>query len=227
MRLFAIGDLHGCYTALQTLIETVPITPQDLIITLGDYVDRGPDSRHVVQWIMDRSARAECIPLRGNHEIMLLDALKGRIPMQHWLQFGGDTVLKSYAPPGRAGMPEDIPVQHLRFLDRELLPFYETKTHIFAHACPDDQVSMRQQTDDALYWARFDNIQPHVSGKTVICGHTAQKSGVPLNRGFAVCIDTWVYGKGWLTCLEPATGQYWQANQQGESRSGELEEPVT
>jgi serine/threonine protein phosphatase 1 len=58
----------------------------------------------------------------------------------------------------------------------------------------------------------------------MVCGHTAQKSGEPLNLGWAVCIDTWVYGRGWLSCLEPATGRVWQANQRGEHRTGWLPE---
>jgi serine/threonine protein phosphatase 1 len=60
----------------------------------------------------------------------------------------------------------------------------------------------------------------------MVCGHTPQKSGRPKSLGHAVCIDTWAYGKGWLTCLEVGTGRYWQANQQGEHRSGWLDDLV-
>jgi serine/threonine protein phosphatase 1 len=56
----------------------------------------------------------------------------------------------------------------------------------------------------------------------MVCGHTAQKSGLPRDHGHAVCIDTWVYGKGWLTCLDVATGEFWQANQRGQTRAGRL-----
>ena len=71
-------------------------------------------------------------------------------------------------------------------------------------------------------WERFDWINPHRSGKTIICGHTAQHSGEPADVGYAVCIDTWVYGDGWLTCLDVGTGEYWQANQDGETRQDQL-----
>ncbi len=226
-RVFAIGDIHGCYTALQALLQDVPLTPQDRLITLGDYVDRGPDSRKVVEWLIGETRAGLCIPLRGNHEIMMLDALRGQMPMQHWLQFGGLDVLKSYAPEDRAGTPDDIPIEHLRFLDQELLPFYETDTHIFVHACLDPQLPLPKQNPGMLYWERFDMLLPHHSGKIVVCGHTSQKSGVPNDKGFGICIDTWVYGRGWLTCLEVATGQFWQANQNGESRTGWLAAPVT
>lgn len=219
MRLYAVGDIHGCYRALTTLAESVPIQASDLIITLGDYVDRGPDSKQVVEWVMTRAQRGECIPLRGNHEIMMLGALKGELPMRQWLQFGGQEVIESYARDGGRGVIEDIPIEHLRFLDRGLLPYYETESHIFVHATLAPHLPLARQPDHSLYWERFDNMAPHMSGKTVICGHTAQKSGVPLNVGYAICIDTWVYGDGWITCLDVESGQYWQANQAGQTRS--------
>jgi serine/threonine protein phosphatase 1 len=59
----------------------------------------------------------------------------------------------------------------------------------------------------------------------MICGHTTQKSGLPRNWGHAICIDTWVYGEGWLTCLDIQSGRLWQANKKGECRTGWLEEP--
>ncbi|HWL11062.1 MAG TPA: metallophosphoesterase family protein [Planctomicrobium sp.] len=226
-RVFAIGDIHGCYTALQTLLKAVPLTPQDQIITLGDYVDRGPDSRRVVEWVMEQTELGRCLPLRGNHEVMMLEALQGRMPMEHWLQFGGRDALKSYSSDGRTLDPDQIPIEHLRFLDQKLLPYAETETHLFVHGCLDATLPLSAQYPATLYWERFEKIEPYPSRKAVVCGHTAQKNGIPNNRGFAVCIDTWVYGKGWLTGLDVATGQYWQANQQGDSRTGWLAAPTT
>jgi serine/threonine protein phosphatase 1 len=75
-----------------------------------------------------------------------------------------------------------------------------------------------------LLWEKFGDPPPHISGKTMICGHTPQKSGRPKSVGHAVCLDTWVYGDGWLTCLDVERGNYWQANQRGEVREGWLEE---
>ncbi|WP_437229940.1 metallophosphoesterase family protein [Planctomicrobium sp. SH661] len=220
MSLYAIGDIHGCWTALQTLLDFVPVRPDDLVITLGDYVDRGPDSKAVVQWVMDASAAGECLPLRGNHEIMLLDALAGRMSLPTWLRFGGQEALDSYAPGDQPGQPEDVPIEHLRFLERELLPYYETRTHIFVHATASPHLPLAQQSEESLYWDRFDTLKPHQSGKIVICGHTAQKSGLPVNVGYGICLDTWAYGEGWLTCMNVDTGEYWQANQAGKTRTG-------
>jgi serine/threonine protein phosphatase 1 len=75
-----------------------------------------------------------------------------------------------------------------------------------------------------LYWEKFDHPPPHESGKIMVCGHTPQASGRPLDIGHAICIDTQAYKpSGWLTCLDVASGRYWQANQQGETREGWLQ----
>lgn len=222
MRLLAIGDIHGCYDALQALQDFVPFEPDDVLVTLGDYVDRGPDSRQVVDWVMRQTDLKRCVPLRGNHEVMMLAALMGSIPLEHWLQFGGREALASYSPDGEMGTSDDIPVEHLLFLKRQLHPFFETDSHIFVHASANPQRPMELQSDTDLYWERFERIAPHRSGKVIICGHTAQRNGLPVSRGHAICIDTWVYGAGWLTCLDVASGQYWQANQLRQTRTGQL-----
>lgn len=221
MSLYALSDLHGCWTALETLLKRSPIQDDDLIIALGDYIDRGPDSRQVLEWIIERTARGACLPLRGNHEVMLVEALRGTAAMKAWLQFGGQEALDSYAHHGR-GRPEDFPAEHLRFLEEQLLPGYETETHLFVHATLEPHLPLNQQPDDALYWNRFETLQPHDSGKIIICGHTAQKSGVPASKGYGICLDTWVYGRGWLTCMNVLTGEYWQASQAGEFRQGTI-----
>jgi len=223
MALYAIGDIHGCWTALETVLGCVSFGKHDQIVALGDYVDRGPNSRRVVEWVMDRTMHGECIPLRGNHEIMMLESLKGRMPLHAWLGFGGQEALNSYSPDGRPGLPEDVPLDHLRFLDHQLLSGYETATHYFVHASMRPHLPLSRQPAETLYWERFESLQPHHSGKMVICGHTAQKSGVPLYLGYGICLDTWAYGDGWLTCMNVETGDYWQANQQRETRSGNIE----
>ncbi len=226
MRTLAIGDIHGCLRALETLADFIPIRRDDQLITLGDYVDRGPDSKGVVDWVIERTLEGRCTPLLGNHEIMLLDALVGHLPLEQWLGYGGRETLRSYAFRGRTPHPNDITESHVWFLKRELVRLHETETHIFAHAHIAGEVPLVDQPDWSLFWERCDTMGPHYSGKTVVVGHTAQKSGRPFNAGHFVCIDTWVYGSGWLTCLDVATGQYWQANQQGETRTDWLPEPT-
>src|SRR5262249_10120967 len=98
---------------------------------------------------------------------------------------------------------------------------------VHANAYPD--LLLSEQPDYMLLYETFDNPGLHMSGKTMICGHTPQRNGLPRNLGHAVCIDTWAHGNGWLTCLDVTTGRIWPANQQGEHRTAyrdDFEEPV-
>lgn len=218
-RHLAIGDIHGCISALRSLIDFVAPGADDTIVTLGDYVDRGPDTRAVLDFIIDLSERHSLIPLRGNHEIMMLDARDKDSWLGPWLKYGGDATLASYARErGESGSFSDIPESHIDFLQNRLLPYYEMDTHFFVHAFAESQVPLDEQKDPTLYWRRFINPEPHFSGKTMVCGHSIQESGFPRNLGHAICIDTWAYGDGWLSCLDVESETIWQANEAGETR---------
>jgi serine/threonine protein phosphatase 1 len=222
MGILAIGDIHGCLHALDTLLEAVGPTPQDWIITLGDYVDRGPDSRGVIDRLLELSQTGQLIALRGNHEQMMVDVRQDEALMPMWLQYGGQATLDSYAPDGRAGSVEDVPDAHWNFLDLVCVDWFETETHFFVHADVLPNLLLADQPTTVLRWQRAVNPQPHHSGKIMICGHTVQQSGWPAYFGFAVCLDTWVYGDGWLTCLETESGLIWQANERGEHRTAHI-----
>ena len=88
MRHLAIGDIHGCYRSLTSLADFVEFRPDDVIITLGDYVDRGLDSCAVLDWLIFYSERATLIALRGNHEIMMLKARENSKDYKEWLAKG-------------------------------------------------------------------------------------------------------------------------------------------
>jgi serine/threonine protein phosphatase 1 len=116
-----------------------------------------------------------------------------------------------------------VPRDHWQFLEQRCLGYFETATHIFVHAnlWPDEP--LKEQPDLMLFWEPMTaNQKPHVSGKTVICGHTAQHTGEPWNLGHTVCLDTWVYGKGFLSCLDLESGTVYQASQSGMKRQLEL-----
>jgi serine/threonine protein phosphatase 1 len=223
VRYLAIGDIHGCFQALRTLEALLELKPDDVLITLGDYIDRGPDSSAVLDWLLHQSKQRKLIALRGNHEVMMLEARADKEAMRDWLANGGDTTLASYSHVGDAGQLVDVPDVHWTFLEYGTRPYFETETHFFVHANAYPDLHLKDQPEFMLYWEPLYQSRPHESGKTMICGHTAQKSGVPKNLGHAICIDTWVYGAGWLTALDVATGDYWQANQKGESRLGNLD----
>ena len=117
---------------------------------------------------------------------------------------------------------DDVPESHWQFLE-DTVPFLDAETDFFVHAGVDPRRPLDEQPDDVLYWEKLDETAgPHVSGKRMICGHTSQHSGTPLNLGHAVCIDTWVYGAGWLTALDVESGRCWQANEYGTTRTGSL-----
>ena len=224
-RHLAIGDIHGCVTAFETLIDFVGLQPDDTIVTLGDYVDRGPDSRGVLDRVIGLSQSHRLVPLRGNHEIMMLDAREKDSWLRPWLSYGGAETLQSYALSSeQAGSFADIPDDHMDFLEQRLFAYYECDTHIFVHANADANTALPDQPDAALYWKRYRDPVKHCSGKVMVCGHTEQRSGLPLNDQTSICIDSWAYGDGWLSCLDVASGMIWQANEAGETRSLTLDE---
>jgi len=225
-RTIAIGDIHGCSVALKTLIEAIQPDPEDAIVTLGDHIDRGPDSRGVIEQLLTLRERRLLVPLMGNHEEMLLAAMEGPSELRYWLKFGGAQVLASYGhAAGREVCPAQlrniIPREHLEFIKSCRL-YHETFSHIFVHANYDPELPMERQYRGTLYWEglHLERVRPHRSGKTVIVGHTPQQDGHILDLGFLKCIDTGCHLGGWLTALDVSTGKIWQANQQGELRQG-------
>lgn len=218
MRQFAIGDIHGCLAELVLLDQEIRFCSSDVVVTLGDYVDRGPDSRGVIEFLIGLSKRCQLIPLRGNHEVMMLRARDDRSALADWISNGGDKTLDSYG----AKNFEDVPESHWNFLE-STHRYHESARDFFVHANAYPDFALADQPDYMLYWEFLGQPVPHESGKRMICGHTAQKSGKILNFGHAACIDTYAHGGGWLTCLETRTDWYWQASQKGELKRGTLE----
>ncbi len=224
MRTLVIGDIHGCATALHTLLEAVCPGREDVLITLGDYVDRGPDSKNVLDTLISLESQTQLKPILGNHEILFLDAMARRIDPEGWLRVGGKETILSYAPDHATLSWENVTQAHVEFLSERCLRYYEDETHLYVHANANSVYSLSDQSDDWLFWTRFEDAFPHVSGKQLICGHTAQKSGYPKVKPFAICLDTWVYGQGWLTSLNVETGEIVQTNQNREIRRFSIHE---
>ena len=225
MRTLAIGDIHGCLTAFDHLLLHSKFSSKDTLITLGDYVDRGPDSKGVIDRLIAMHVQGNLIALRGNHEMMMLGAhVGGRDNIRFWLHFGGVETLESYALSSDQATLEDVPETHWHFIKHTCIDWYETNSHIFVHAGLDPYLPMEQQRQELLLWKAIEanTHESHISGKYLICGHTEQRSGLPLLLGSDVCIDTWAYGEGWLTCLDVESGDFWQTNELGEERSGHL-----
>jgi predicted MPP superfamily phosphohydrolase len=220
MRTLAIGDIHGCRRALTTLLDMVKPKKDDQLIFLGDYVDRGPDSPGVINTLLRLQSRCKTVFLRGNHELMMLEARDSFLKSEIWQNCGGLETVTSYGAERRTDWPSLVPDAHWSFLE-ETVRALETRNQIFVHACLDPNLEVKEQPDWILFWEYFDKIRPHKSGKKIICGHTPQTKGSLGDVGYAICIDTGcVYG-GWLTCLDADSGHYWQSNEKGEWRQKE------
>lgn len=219
-RTIAIGDIHGSTVALKILLAAISPTAQDTVVILGDAIDRGPDSRGVIEQLLALRQQCQLVPLLGNHEQMLLDAVDGRIPLQDWLVHGGAETLDSYGKD--AALPE-IPKEHIEFI-RTWVDYYETATHFFAHGNYQYQKPLPKQTWEEMRWRSLRNFfpEPHISGKIAVLGHTSNKQGEVVNQGHLVCLDTYCHGGGWLTALDPDRSRLWQTNEIGEICEGQL-----
>jgi calcineurin-like phosphoesterase family protein len=214
-RTIAIGDIHGCSAALRALIDAIGPTADDTLVLLGDYVDRGPDSRGVIDFVLELEGHCRLVPLLGNHELMLLDALQDPSVLGPWMECGGDATVRSYD-----SRLSNVPREHLAFIGR-CKRYYEIGTHFFVHANYAADVPLDEQPDYLLFWEHlhFHIPRPHENGKIAIVGHTSQKTGEVLDLGHVICIDTFCHGGGWLTAIEVESGRLWQAARDGRLRA--------
>ena len=200
-KIFIVGDIHGCLGMLQRLMRKIPWRPDvDRLIFLGDYVDRGEDSRGVIEAVMEikrTSERVDC--LLGNHERILLDFIEGRDVSTFFLN-GGTSTLNSYrVAQQRYGEPL-IPTAHVGFL-KSLKTWIELDDYYVVHAGFRPGVELENQSLEDLLWIRDSFIFSNYRfGKRVIFGHTPFSK--PLVMENKIGLDTGaVYGNK-LTCLE-------------------------
>ena len=210
-RVYAIGDIHGCLaqlTALHTMIEAdlaARPAPAPLLVHIGDYVDRGPDTAGVIELLRHGPpiAGIPTVNLKGNHEQTMIEALAGeRAAGTDWLFHGGKFALESYGldPDGpRTAWRAAVPDTHLAFL-HGLTLMHREGGYVFAHAGIRPGVALDDQTQDDLLRIR----QPFLFteqdlGVIVVHGHTPAKA--PIIRSNRIGIDTGAVFGGKLTCL--------------------------
>lgn len=199
---FVIGDIHGCHRALVELLSRINPDPvSDTVVFLGDYIDRGADSRGVVDEVIGlRKRNRRVITLMGNHEEMFLRFLSGE-EQEFFLAMGGRETLASYgvkSPYDRKAMAA-IPADHLQFFNG-LLTCWEDEQAIYVHAGLKPGVHLSQQPREWLLWARDNYLTcGHAFGKPVVSGHTPCL--VPLRDAHKIVIDTGAVYGGRLTCL--------------------------
>lgn len=217
MALYAIGDIHGCLNALKTVFKHQKITEEDQVVFLGDYIDRGPESKGVIDWLLTNSSDYNFIFLQGNHEIMMLEARFSREKLMYWLRFGGVETLDSYQIGDDPRWVNKVDQKHWEFM-KNCQPYFETDQYIFVHAGLESGIPLNQQDTHHLFWRKFITPEMYTAERKVICGHTSRKNGEVADFGHTICIDTYAYGGQWLTCLNVETNEYLQANDLGEMR---------
>ena len=200
-RIFAVGDIHGCVDKLDALLDSIDIDfGDDLLVFVGDYIDRGPDSFEVVDRIvtLKKQHPDRIVTLKGNHEDMFIDYLSGADKFS-FLANGGTATLESYQRHQRRGDSSPVPADHLDFF-QSLVLYHETERYIFVHAGMKPRVPLERQSPQDLLWIRHKFIKSGYDfGKIIIFGHTPFRE--PLLEPNKIGIDTGaVYGRK-LTCL--------------------------
>jgi serine/threonine protein phosphatase 1 len=218
--LYAVGDVHGRLDLLRRLLELIELDARAsrhavkrTLVFLGDYVDRGPDSRGVVERLITDPPRGfDNHFLKGNHEAILLDFVAEPRRLDHWLLNGGEETMRSYgvdveglarqnAPPEswRRDFVEVLPEAHLSFF-RNLRLSVSFGDYLFVHAGVRPGVPFAAQSEADLIWIRspfLNHADPF--GKIVVHGHTPGQE--PVTRQNRICIDTGAVFTGRLTAL--------------------------
>ena len=225
-RILAVGDIHGNYQKFLTLWQQLAFDPaHDLIVFLGDYTDRGKESREVMTWVLDHFEEEHMVFLRGNHDEMMLAALMD-IEKSLWLQNGGTETCKSLK-----GMP-DLMVFLKRWAKTiQAMPLYLEveqggQTYWFMHAGVKPGVPLAEQEPEILLWDRDFATADAYDGKEVVTvGHTpvpylsysnGEKLGdqpLVLDGGRRILLDTGGFLRGGrISAIDVLTKKIWQSD---------------
>jgi len=203
-RTFAIGDIHGCLDKLEDLLDRIAPGPEDILVFLGDYIDRGDSGKEVVEHLIGLSERISCIFLRGNHEDMFLTFLEFGSNKTLYFANGGLRTVESYIRPAVFTSSDLVaramPAHHRHFYSR-LRWSYENDTHVFVHAGIKPGKPVDDQDRNDLIWIRDEFIFSATGmQKKVIFGHTPFAR--PLMKPDKIGIDTGAVYGGNLTAIQ-------------------------
>jgi len=217
--LVAVGDIHGQLSALTALFTNIEATlPRNsktvTFVFLGDYIDRGPSSKAVIDLLLDWKTDHNCMFLRGNHEASLLNFLDDPIDNRNWLRYGGIETLISYnifPKPGaisakglvqiRDQLAETLPDNHIEFFN-SLISSYQEEDFMFVHAGINPNLPLSENTEDDLLWIR-DPFLKHrgLYEKVIVHGHTITSDAKPEIHPNRVGLDTGSYATGVITAM--------------------------
>lgn len=176
-RKIAIGDIHGCKKTLKALVEEkIRITPADQLIFIGDYIDRGPDSKGVLDYLIDlKSTGHDLLFIRGNHEEMLIESFSSQTYFQQWMNNGGGATLESFGISKEEYLSQGesrIPEKYMDFLSGTTY-YLELEKCFIVHAGFNFYDKRPFEDLDAMIWSRnFDYDRGLAKGKKIIHGHT-------------------------------------------------------
>ncbi|TAJ09429.1 serine/threonine protein phosphatase [Marinilabiliaceae bacterium JC017] len=182
-RLLAIGDIHGCFKPFRIMVEEeIRLSKTDKLILLGDYIDRGQQSKEVVDYIMRLMGDGyDIVALRGNHEDMFLKGLVEDYYLFNWLMNGGYETMDSF----NITHPDQMPADYLRFF-RNLKLYYPYQNFLFVHAGFNDEAADPFKDEYHMVWRRlYYYTHPLLKDKTIVHGHRAE--GLEYLR---MCIDS-------------------------------------
>jgi serine/threonine protein phosphatase 1 len=201
-RLFAVGDIHGCFSELSLLLNFLEseksFNTDDTIIFIGDYIDRGANTASVVQLLIDWSKKyPRSLFLKGNHEQFLIKTLnKDFQAAEHWWKNGAKEALESYGLnfAHLDKLESSLPPEHIDFFTNKLERYIISNEYVFVHAGIDVDKPILTQVDEVIFWVRDAFLSRDVSiDKTIVFGHTPFKD-VSVSKG-KIGIDTGcVYG---------------------------------
>jgi len=223
MNLFAIGDIHGCLSQLTSLHKNIlnydKFDPKnDLLIYLGDYIDRGKNSKEVIDQIIKlKNNKIKTINLLGNHDEFMIDFLFNKNNnIKNWLNFGADSTFRSYGieivefikDGFEDNVIDDLRETALKRIDKNHLNFFEnleisfsTKKYLFVHAGIDPKKKLIDQTKKDYLWSRSENFfnKDFKAEKIIVHGHTPVENII--NDRFRINIDSGCYFSGKLTSV--------------------------
>lgn len=227
-RIFALGDIHGRFDRLSSVFNKIQFdAEQDFLILLGDYIDRGNENLHCLQWAMKMSKFKNVVVLRGNHEqMMLFYYLLGTFESSIWLPNGGNRT-KAEIDEWCKTNPGFLK-QALIFINER--PLYHKMTingkeYIFVHAGLKPNVSLENQTDESLLWIREEFYNDYNGTAEIICGHTptpylGELEGLedrdpyfPVKLPNKITLmDTGSFlPSGRISCIDVLAGRIWQS----------------
>ncbi len=226
-RILVMGDIHGKYKKLSSVFNKLNFNAdEDFLILLGDYIDRGEENLHCLQWAMKISELKNVIALRGNHEQMMLESFpEGKFEPTFWLANGGDKTKKEldawckYQPEflqEALNFIKNLPLYYRMFIGKQ--------EYIFCHAGLKPGALLEQQTAESLLWIRDAFYYNYTGTAEVVVGHTptpylgkmpgSARDYLPVRMANKITLlDTGSFlPKGRITCYDILSGNFWQSD---------------